>query len=133
MMLLILITIGLLYYFLIYKNNNIKQSQTTTVSCNSETDIYCKMYNLRDIQSKCERMCMTQDEKYVFSGEFNQKDNENICGCEIPIKNTPTEEFTNLDENVDILPDIIPDDSKFSNRDFLEKEQENRFNKLIFG
>jgi hypothetical protein len=128
-MLLVLIVFGLVYYFLIYKNSDLTKK---TVSCNSDIDVSCKMYNSRDIKSKCSSMCSKENPKYIFTGEYNKKYNEHTCGCEIP-KEQFTLDYTDAHETPDILPDTVPDDSKFSNRDYLEKEQENRYNKLIFG
>jgi hypothetical protein len=41
--------------------------------------------------------------------------------------------YVDLKEDVRILPDIIPDDSLYDDRDFSDKDRENRLSKLIFG
>lgn len=124
-MIAILLILAFVYFFVFNK-------QSLTVKCNSDEDDTCKMYNQRDIQSKCNSMCSKLNPKYVFNGQYIKEDNEHICGCAKSPEQF-TLDFTNVGENPDILPDIVPDDSKFSNRDYLEKEEEKRYNKLIFG
>jgi hypothetical protein len=109
----------------------LNKTTNRTVKCNVLTDNSCKMYNQRDIQSKCSSLCLEQNPKYVFTGTHSQVDNENICECNYPEKFTL--DFSNVTENPDILPDIIPNDIKFSDRNYLEKEQERRHHNLIFG
>ena len=120
----ILLILAFLYFF-VFKTS-------FTVKCNSDSDDTCKMYNQRDIQSKCTSMCTKLNPKYVFNGQYKKEDKDHICGC-IESPEQFTLDFTNVGDNPDILPDIVPDDSKFSNRDYLEKEEEKRYNKLIFG
>ena len=43
------------------------------------------------------------------------------------------ENYVDLKEDVHILPEIIPDDSLYDDRDFSDKDRENRLSKLIFG
>lgn len=101
------------------------------VSCDEKLEQSCKMYNTRDINSKCTGMCMS---KYntQFSGHHIKKDNIHTCEC----GNDVSEKFTESEQtlyDVEILPEIIPDDKKFSNRDYVQNQEENRYNKLIFG
>jgi hypothetical protein len=102
--------------------------QDNIVSCDEESDDLCKMYNQRDIQSKCSAMCIKNNPNHVFTGTHRKEGNKHVCECELPKEN-----FTTVNENPDILPDVVPSDVKFSDRNYLEKEQEKRFNKLIFG
>lgn len=54
-------------------------------------------------------------------------------------KTVPIETYTNIQQihnryvQDEILPDTIPDDSAFNNRDYYEKNSEDRLSKLIFG
>jgi hypothetical protein len=124
-MIVILIALAFLYFFVF-------NTSSITVKCNSDEQDACKMYNQRDIQTKCTSMCNKLNPKYIFNGQYTKNDNEHICGCsESPEQFTL--DFTNVGENPDILPDIVPDDSKFSNRDYLEKTEEKRYHSLIFG
>lgn len=124
-MIVILLIIAFMYFFMFNQT-------TVTVRCNSDEDDTCKMYNQRDIQSKCTSMCTKLNPRYIFNGQYTKENNEHVCEC----KESPeqfTLDFTNFGENPDLLPDVVPDDSKFSNRDYLENEEEKRYNKLIFG
>jgi len=109
-------------------NNPNKETKNISVSCNDETSIDCKMYNHRDIQTKCSALCKKKDQQYIFSGKYMKKKNVHMCECELE-----GEAFVNTNEHPDILPDVIPDDSRFSNRDYSEQENAKRYNKLIFG
>lgn len=122
----IIILIAIVLYFFM------NQTGKVTTKCNQDEDDTCKMYNQRDIQSKCSSMCVKLNPNYTFTGTYYKEDNEHVCECDTSTEKF-TLDFTNFGENPDILPDIVPDDSKFSNRDYLEKEEENRYNKLIFG
>jgi len=124
MWVILLIVIGL-YFFM-------NQKSVVTAKCNQDEDDTCKMYNQRDIQSKCTSMCIKINPKYTFNGTHSMKGNEHICECNTS-KEKFTLDFTNFGENPDILPDLVPDDSKFSNRDYLEQQEEKRYNSLIFG
>lgn len=130
MLLLLLIIIVFIYYF---KNTiiNGKVNENITVSCN-ESDISCKMYNPRDIQSKCQSLCVQENPKYVFTGTHKQIDSKHTCECSYPIEKF-TLDFTNVGEHPDILPDVVPSDMKFSDRNYLEKEEGKRYHDLIFG
>lgn len=128
-LILLLIVIAYYYYFF----NNPKPVVTSvTVRCNSESDDACKMYNQRDIQSKCTAMCIKENPKLIFNGKYVKENDDHVCGCEIPTEKF-TLDFTNFGDNPDILPDVVPDDSKFSNRNYLEKTEEERYHSLIFG
>jgi hypothetical protein len=125
-MLLIVLLIAAAAVFYFFNESN------KTVKCNIDSDDSCKMYNQRDIQSKCESMCTEQNPKYIFTGQHKQVNNEHICECAYP-KEKFTLDFTNVGDNPDIIPDVVPTDVKFSDRNYLEKEQENRYKGLIFG
>lgn len=124
MWIIILLLAAVAFYFI---NNKDK-----TVTCNIDADDSCKMYNQRDIQSKCSSMCTEKNSKYIFTGQHKQVNNEHVCECDYPAEKF-TLDFTNVGENPDILPDVIPTDVKFSDRNYLEKQEENRFKDLIFG
>ena len=47
--------------------------------------------------------------------------------------NNVTEQPSNLKDDLHILPEIIHDDSLYDDRDFSDKDRENRLSKLIFG
>lgn len=126
MWIIFIIIIAIIYYkMFMYPKNFIAK-------CNSDSNDSCKMYNQRDIQSKCEYMCKTLNPKFIFSGKHSQNDNEHICECEERSEKF-TLDFTPIKEHQDILPDKIPNDSKFSDRNYLEKEEEQRYRNLIFG
>lgn len=125
MLFILLLIATVVYYFI---NNPINK----TVKCNMDSDDSCKMYNHRDIQSKCSSMCIKQNPKYIFTGKHAQVNNEHVCECDYPDEKF-TLDFTNINETPDILPDVVPSDVKFSDRNYLEKEQEKRYGSLIFG
>jgi hypothetical protein len=77
-------------------------------------------------------MCIEQNPKYIFTGKHTQVNNEHVCECDYPEEKF-TLDFTNVSETPDILPDVVPSDVKFSDRNYLEKEQEKRYKGLIFG
>ena len=124
MWIILLVIATIAFYF--YKNNN------KTVKCNIDSDGSCKMYNQRDIQSKCSSMCAEANPTYIFTGKHKQVENEHICECDYAEEKF-TLDFTNVSENPDILPDIIPSDVKFSDRNYLEKTEEKRYRDLVFG
>lgn len=121
MWIIILLLAALAFYFI-----NIKK----TVSCNIKSDIACKMYNTRDIQTKCNSMCSELNPNYIFTGQHRQEDDTHICECDYPIESF-TSDFTTYGEHPDILPDIIPTD--ISNRNQLENNKQQRYKSLIFG
>jgi|GWRWMinimDraft_12_1066020.scaffolds.fasta_scaffold18678_2 hypothetical protein len=125
MLFIVLLIAAVVYYF-------INNTSNYTVKCNIKSDYSCKMYNQRDIQSKCSSMCVAQNPNYIFTGKHTLVNNEHACECDYP-KEKFTLDFTNVDENPDILPDVVPSDVKFSDRNYLEKEQEKRYGNLIFG
>jgi hypothetical protein len=125
MLFIVLLIAAVVYYF-------INNARNKTVKCNMDSDDSCKMYNQRDIQSKCSSMCIEQNPKYIFTGKHTQVNNEHVCECDYPEEKF-TLDFTNVSETPDILPDVVPSDVKFSDRNYLEKEQEKRYKGLIFG
>jgi hypothetical protein len=122
MLFILLLIAATVYYFI---NNNNKNK---IVKCNIDSDDSCKMYNERDIRSKCSSMCIEQDKNYVFTGQYKKVNDDHVCECDYS-----KDKFTNINENPDILPDAVPSDVKFSDRNYLEKEQEKRYGGLIFG
>lgn len=123
MWIIILLAIAAYFYYTSQK------SDIFIVSCNSQEDDGCKMYNARDINSKCQSLCLEKDKTSEFTGEYiKDKDNHN---CECKIKSN--EEFTQFGNNPDILPDKVPTDAAFSDRSYTEKMQEDRYKKLQFG
>jgi hypothetical protein len=126
-MLFILLLIATVVFYLKYN-----QHSKPIVKCNIDRDNSCKMYNHRDIQSKCESMCIKQNPQYNFTGQHKQVNNEHMCECSY-LEEKFTLDFTNVNDNPDIIPDVIPTDAKFSDRNYLETEQEKRYKGLIFG
>ncbi len=125
-MLYLIIIAAFVYFFLI--KSDINPVKDMKVSCNMSEDDSCKMYNQRDIQSKCQFLCVQKNKDYIFNGNSLKKGDIQICECiEAP------EKFTDFGNNPDILPDKVPNDEAFSDRNFVEKTQEDRFHKLIFG
>ena len=104
-----------------------------TISCDASSDISCKMYSIRDIQSKCSAMCVKLSPNYVYDGKHTVKDDIHECEC-TPSKTEHFElDFTKINEDTHILPNDIPNDESFSNRNVLDKHKEDRLHKLIFG
>lgn len=134
MLFIVLLIAAVGYYVIINQDNQDNQDNEDNkiVKCNIDSNISCKMYNQRDINSKCSSMCLGQNPKYIFTGKHKQVNNEHICECDY-INEKFTLDFTNINENPDILPDVVPSDVKFSDRSYLEKEQEKRYGGLIFG
>jgi hypothetical protein len=90
------------------------------------------MYNHRDINSKCTNLCKAENPNLIFTGNLQENNDAYICECNYSTEPF-TLDFTNIGENPDILPDIIPDDTKFSDRNYLEDVQQKRYHSLIFG
>ena len=114
----LIIILAIIYYY--FKSN------TIIITCNADENDRCKMYNQRDVQTKCESLCAEKDKQYKFSGKYFKTDNVHNCECKIEL-------FTQVGNNPDILPEPIPTDEAFSDRNYVEKMQEDRFKKLIFG
>ena len=123
MLLVIIIFITILIIFL-YNKKIIKRCRKDNAECN--------MYNHRDITSKCNRLCKEENPNLIFTGNLQENSDEYICECDYSTEPF-TLDFTNVGENPDILPDVIPDDTKFSDRNYLENVQQKRYNSLIFG
>lgn len=120
----ILILLAICVYFYITR-----KSDVFTVSCNSTEDDGCKMYNTRDINSKCQSLCVEKNKNAKFTGEYLKDKDVHSCECQIK----PAESFTQFGENPDILPDKVPTDAAFSDRSYTEQMQEDRYKKLQFG
>lgn len=119
---LILLAIILLYFVFTPKSNNVTKE---TVTCNENLDDSCKMYNARDVNSKCTSMCILKYQQ-SFNGNHTVTDKIHTCDCTL-------EHFTQIESPDSFLPSVIPDDKLFSNRDYVQNQEESRYNKLIFG
>lgn len=130
MLFILLLLVAIVFYFVYnsYKRNK----NDKIVRCNMNTDDSCKMYNQRDIRSKCSSMCIEQNARYIFTGNHKHVGNDHVCECDYPEEKF-TLNFTNINNNPDILPDIVPNDIKVAGRKYVEKEQEKRYGGLIFG
>jgi hypothetical protein len=129
------IILTLLAFYIIYiitkKNNN---NIIYTVSCNEE-DISCKMYNHRDITSKCTAMCHIKFPDSDFNDNHTFKDNIHACEC-VPKtdKTDNVEKFVPMkDFDTPILGEHVGTDVLFSDRNYTEKQNHDRFSSLIFG
>lgn len=80
------------------------------VTCDSTTDSSCKLYNHRDINSKCSSLCLIKNKNFIFSGNHIEENNIHSCEC----KYTTKESFNNLNT----IPIPIP---------------KNKYQSLIFG
>ena len=123
MWIIILLAIAAYFYYTSQK------SDIFIASCNSSEDDGCKMYNARDINSKCQALCLEKDTNSEFTGEYVKDKDNHHCECKIK----PKESFTQVGNNQDILPDKVPTDAAFSDRGYTEKTQEDRYKKLQFG
>lgn len=122
--LLIILSIILIYF--IYKSSTeTSQSSSMLAICNENTDDKCKMYNNRDINSKCTSMCILKYQT-SFNGNHMVKNKIHTCECNL-------ENYSNIDSETSFLPSTIPDDKLFSNRNYVQSQEESRYNKLIFG
>lgn len=122
MWILILLAIGVYFYIS-------RKSDVFTVSCNSTEDDGCKMYNTRDINSKCQSLCVEKNKNSKFTGLYLKDNNIHNCECKIH----EAESFIPVGEHPDILPDEVPTDAAFSDRSYTEQMQEDRYKKLQFG
>lgn len=119
----IIILLAVAYYFYTRKYD------IFVTSCNSQQDDGCKMYNSRDINSKCQSLCVEKDKNSIFTGEYIKDNDIHYCECKIK----PKESFTQFGNHQDILPDKVPTDAAFSDRSYTEKMHEDRYKKLQFG
>ena len=121
--LLIILSIILIYF--IFKSNTETKKSSMLVMCDENIDDKCKMYNSRDINSKCTSMCILKYQT-SFNGNHIVKDKNHTCECNL-------ENYSNIDSDTSFLPSTIPDDKLFSNRNYVQSQEESRYNKLIFG
>jgi hypothetical protein len=99
------------------------------MKCDSKVDISCKMYNHRDINSKCTTLCSLKGELMKFNGNHRVEDGVHTCECkEIPI----VEMFSDVDTS-NIKLEGVKTDERFNDRDILEKHEQKRLQNLIFG
>lgn len=103
-----------------------------TVICDESQDDSCKMYNNRDINSKCTSLCLDKY-KTQFSGKHTVKDSIHVCDCKQIKEMKDKEKFTEIQSPDSFLPNIIPDDHLYSDRNYVQNQEEARYNKLIFG
>ena len=78
MWIIILLAIAAYFYYTSSKKPNV-----FVVSCNSNEDDGCKMYNSRDINSKCETLCLKKNENAIFTGEYIKDNDNHHCECKI--------------------------------------------------
>jgi hypothetical protein len=86
------------------------------VSCNNN-DLECKMYNHRDAEAKCERLCQSESPTSFYTGEYIQDKMKNTCQCAEHLR----EEFSSEIYNKDYQKNVF-DEQKYNN-----------YHKLIFG
>jgi hypothetical protein len=113
----------------IYILYTLSKSKELKVSCTVlQDDPTCTMYNHRDINSKCSAMCKLKYPDSSYNNTHTFENNTHTCDC------VNKENFTSL-QNFDtpILGTQVTDDSLFSNRNYVEKQEYNRLNSLIFG
>lgn len=132
-------------------NNKIAQ-------CNSKNDIPCRIWNVRDAESKCDSLCNKQYPGSNFTGnyttEFSTPDyifNTDViakCECNLDdvtnnVTNVSTEKMENLMNTKDTkTKDTKTTDTKTKDaqtsqskltRDQIEIEKNKIYNRLIFG
>jgi hypothetical protein len=112
----LIIIILIIILSILYKNKN--KNERILKICRKD-DLQCRMYNHRDINTKCTRLCKEENLKFNFTGNLQENNNEYICEC-VYIQEPFTLDFTNVGQNPDILPDTIPDDTKLLDRNYLE-------------
>ena len=145
-----LLLIIAIFIYILYKNQSVISPNTNifynsithipesklTAKCNSLTDLSCKLYTNVDIKSKCKTLCSNEYPNTVFNGNHNV-DGGGIHTCECVPSNSIeqfTLDFTPIKQFKDLtLENPTPNDSLFSDRNYVEKHQESRYNNLIFG
>lgn len=126
---LILILISL---YIIYNIYNTIKPKTIAYCKVSNSNPSCKMYNSRDINTKCSAMCVLEHPESSYNGKYELKGDIHICECKTKNK----EKFMSIKQstiNKPILGEKIKSDSLFSNRNYVEKVQGDRLKSLIFG
>ena len=103
----ILLTILIYIIYILFFNNN-----AYLVSCNSDNPS-CKMYNHRDITSKCNSMCSVKNPNYIFNDNHTYKNGIHTCEC--------------------IVKETFINERKIKDQDQTEKFEEQRLHTLIFG
>lgn len=99
------------------------------VTCDSTSDTSCKMYNVRDINSKCSSMCHLKYPDSVFTGNHHKTGETHTCVCSDTI-----EPLLLLDDNNhSILGAKVQEDSLFTDRNYVENTEHDRLQRLIFG
>jgi len=127
-----LLFIIILFTLLIFITSRRKQS-IFTVSCDSNTDMLCRMYNHKDISTTCDALCKLKDDKSSFTNEYSKKNGIYSCECVNDIIDKNVEHLSNIKDIVPILPQQIPTDILYSDRNYVEQQNESRLKKLIFG
>lgn len=105
----------------------------STVSCDSKKDMLCKMYNHKDISTTCTALCKLKDDKSSFTNKYSKKNGIYSCECTNKIIDKNVEHLSNIKDIVPILPQEIPTDILYSDRNYVEQQNESRLKKLIFG
>lgn len=103
------------------------------LTCDESKDISCRMYNHRDINSKCTSLCQSRPQgPLLFNGNHTAVGGIHTCEC-APIIEHFTLDFSNINTNIQTLQDPLPSDAKYNDRNVLEQHQQDRLKNLIFG
>lgn len=130
----------ILIILIIFMTSSPKHKQSTfTVSCDSTSDISCKMYNHKDISNKCTGLCKSKDTNSLFANKYSKQNDIYSCECTSSpeltnetvtniIQQPVKEQFSNDDKHRDSDNNIT-----YSDRNYIEQQNESRLKKLIFG
>jgi hypothetical protein len=103
------------------------------LTCDESKDISCRIYNHRDINSKCTSLCQSHPQgPLLFNANHTAVGGIHTCEC-IPIVEHFTLDFSNITSNVQTLQDPLPSDNKYNDRNVLEQHEQDRLKNLIFG
>jgi len=91
------------------------------------------MYNHKDISTTCTALCKLKNDKSLFTNEYSKKNGIYSCECVNDIIDKNVEHLSNIKDIVPILPQEIPTDILYSDRNYVEQQNESRLKKLIFG
>lgn len=129
--LIILFAIIVLGYLYSKRENLDFLTPTLTTSCNSKTDISCRLYNHLDTTSKCKALCSNNHPGTIFNGThtFNKETDDHICECILPEHFTTDFSPVNTSEVI-IDPKLLLDEPT---RDTRDKQFEKRYQDLVFG
>lgn len=103
------------------------------LKCDESKDVSCKMYNHRDINSKCTSLCQSRPQgPLLFNGNHTAVGGIHTCECAPAVEHF-TLDFSNITTNIQPLQDPLPTDAKYNDRNVLEQHQQDRLKNLIFG